>query len=179
MAAWFAGFSLLRTLATADFEVESAHQFADLPRGGLMKRFAVLALSLALCCVCARAGDPPVTYVRAGKLLDVRSGKMLTDQVIVIRGEKIERVAAAAQVQIPSGANVVDLTRATVLPGLIDAHTHIFLSGEDNGRYDEQLLKESWPAPASGDARDFHHGRISARRVFAGSSRAVRRANRG
>lgn len=109
-----------------------------------MKRFAVLALSLALCCVGARAGNPPVTYVRAGKLLDVRSGKMLTDQVIVIRGEKIERVAAAAQVQIPSGANVVDLSRATVLPGLIDAHTHIFLSGEDNGRYDEQLLKESW-----------------------------------
>lgn len=66
-----------------------------------MKRIAVLALSLALCCVCAWAGDPPVAYVRAGKLLDVRSGKMLTDQVIVIRGEKIERVATAAQVQIP------------------------------------------------------------------------------
>ena len=109
-----------------------------------MKRFDVLALSLVLCCFCARAGDPPVTYVRAGKLLDVRAGKLLTDQVIVIRGEKIERVAGAAQVQIPAGATVVDLSRATVLPGLIDAHTHIFLTGEDNGRYDEQLLKESW-----------------------------------
>jgi imidazolonepropionase-like amidohydrolase len=69
---------------------------------------------------------------------------MLTDQVIVIRGEKIERVAGAAQVQIPAGANVVDLSRTTVLPGLIDAHTHLLLTGDDNGRYDEQLLKESW-----------------------------------
>jgi imidazolonepropionase-like amidohydrolase len=109
-----------------------------------MKRFAfVVAVSLVLC-ACAFAGDPPVTYVRAGKLLDVRSGKMLTEQVIIIRGEKIERVAGAAQVQIPAGANVVDLSRATVLPGLIDAHTHLMLTGEDNGRYDEQLLKESW-----------------------------------
>jgi imidazolonepropionase-like amidohydrolase len=107
-----------------------------------MRRFAfIVAVSLALC---AWAGDPPVTYVRAGKLLDVRSGKMLTDQVIVIRGEKIERVAGAAQVQIPARANVVDLSRTTVLPGLIDAHTHLLLTGDDNGRYDEQLLKESW-----------------------------------
>ena len=108
-----------------------------------MKRLVVLAAVLAFC-ACTWASDPPLTYVRAGKLLDVRSGKILTDQVIVIRGDKIERVASAAQVQIPAGANVVDLSRATVLPGLIDAHTHLFLTGEDNGRYDEQLLKESW-----------------------------------
>jgi imidazolonepropionase-like amidohydrolase len=91
-----------------------------------------------------RAADLPATYVRAGKLLDVRSGKILTDQVIVIRGDKIDRVAPAAEINIPPDATQVDLTRATVLPGLIDAHTHIFLTGEDNGRYDEQLLKESW-----------------------------------
>ena len=108
-----------------------------------MKRLVVLAAVLAFC-ACTWAGDPPVTYVLAGKLLDVRSGKILTDQVIVIRGDKIERVASAAQMQIPAGASVVDLSRATVLPGLIDAHTHLFLTGEDNGRYDEQLLKESW-----------------------------------
>lgn len=92
----------------------------------------------------ARPADPQVTYVRAGKLLDVRTGKLLADQIIVIRGDKIERVAAANDVQIPSDAKVIDLSRATVIPGLIDAHTHIFLTGEDNGRYDEQLLKESW-----------------------------------
>ncbi len=84
------------------------------------------------------------TYVRAGRLLDVRTGKILTDQVIVIRGDKIDRVAPSSDISIPSGATVVDLSHAIVLPGLIDAHEHIFLTGEDNGRYDEQLLKESW-----------------------------------
>src|ERR1700683_2889078 len=81
-----------------------------------------------------RAADPPATYIRAGKLLDVRAGKILTGQIIVIRGDKIERVAASGDVKIPPDAIQVDLTRATVLPGLIDAHEHIFLTGEDNGR---------------------------------------------
>ena len=90
------------------------------------------------------ADDTHIVYIRAGQLLDVRTGKTLAAQVIVIRGERIDRVAAANEVQIPAGADVIDLTRATVLPGLIDAHEHIFLTGEDNGRYDEQLLKESW-----------------------------------
>lgn len=92
----------------------------------------------------ARAQDAQVTYVRAGKMLDVRAGKMLADQVIVIRGERIDRVGAAADISIPAGAKVIDLSDATVLPGLIDGHEHIFLTGEDNGRYDEQLLKESY-----------------------------------
>jgi len=92
----------------------------------------------------AMPADAQATYVRAGKLLDVRTGKILTDQVIVVRGDKTDRVVAATDIQIPADAKVIDLSRATVLPGLIDAHTHIFLTGEDNGRYDEQLLKESW-----------------------------------
>jgi imidazolonepropionase-like amidohydrolase len=103
-----------------------------------------LALFIAQGVVAAFAGEPPDTYIRAGKLLDVRAGRIASNQVIVIHEGRIERIAAAAQVSIPSGAKVVDLSNATVLPGLIDAHTHIFLTGEDNGRYDEQLLKESW-----------------------------------
>jgi imidazolonepropionase-like amidohydrolase len=83
-------------------------------------------------------------YVRAGKLLDVRSGKTLDDQVIVIRGERIERIAASGEVQIPAGATAVDLTHATVLPGLIDCHTHITLTDTDDSHYDDILLKQSW-----------------------------------
>ena len=67
-----------------------------------------------------------------GKLLDVRSGKMLSDQMIVIRGERIERIAASSDVKIAAGATVVDLTGKTVLPGLIDCHTHIMLADTDN-----------------------------------------------
>jgi imidazolonepropionase-like amidohydrolase len=81
----------------------------------------------------AEAAPTAAVYVRAGKLLDVRTGKMLSDQVILIRGEKIESVAPAAQVQIPAGAVVVDLTRATVLPGLIDAHDHLTSSAKLHG----------------------------------------------
>ena len=86
----------------------------------------------------------PPEYVRAGKLLDVRSGKMLADQVVVIRGERIERVAGASAERIPAGAKVVDLSRAMVLPGLIDCHTHIMLADTDNSHYEEYLLKDSY-----------------------------------
>ncbi|HEV2306820.1 MAG TPA: amidohydrolase family protein [Candidatus Acidoferrales bacterium] len=93
------------------------------------------------------APKPPVittTYIRAGKLLDVHSGRVLSDMVIVVHGQEIDRVTRAAEISIPAGANVIDLSNAFVLPGLIDAHEHIFLTGEDHGRYDEQLLKESY-----------------------------------
>lgn len=92
----------------------------------------------------ASAQNSTHEYVRAGKLLDVHSGHVLSDMIIVIDGERIERVAKASEITIPEGAKIVDLSNAFVLPGLIDAHEHIFLTGEDNGRYDEQLLKESY-----------------------------------
>lgn len=84
------------------------------------------------------------TYIRAGKLLDVHSGHVLSDMVIIVHGDSIERVTRAAEMVIPADANVVDLSNAFVLPGLIDAHEHIFLTGEDYGRYDQQLLRESY-----------------------------------
>ena len=91
-----------------------------------------------------RAADPTETYIKAGKLLDVRSGKVLTNQVIVVRGERIARVGPAAEISIPPGATVIDLGQATVLPGLIDCHTHIMLADTDDSHYDEILLKQSW-----------------------------------
>src|ERR1700747_1918837 len=92
----------------------------------------------------SRAATSPDTYVRAGHLLDVRSGKMLSNQIIVIHGEKIARIAPADQIQIPAGANVIDLTQSTVLPGLIDCHTHIMVNTKDVTEYDDVLLKQSW-----------------------------------
>ncbi|HEV8395072.1 MAG TPA: amidohydrolase family protein [Vicinamibacterales bacterium] len=67
-----------------------------------------------------------VTAVRAGRLFDSVAGRMLTNQVIVITGERITAVGPEAQVKIPAGARVIDLSRSTVMPGLIDAHTHMF-----------------------------------------------------
>jgi imidazolonepropionase-like amidohydrolase len=83
------------------------------------------------------------TVIRAGVLIDGVSNSARRDQVIVVRGNIITEVSDAASTQIPAGATVIDLSKATVLPGLIDAHTHIFLQGEDpsEGGYDIQLLK--------------------------------------
>jgi imidazolonepropionase-like amidohydrolase len=88
----------------------------------------------------ASAAAQQVTVIRAGTLIDGRSSETKRNQTIVIRGNRIESVGDAA---IPVGAKVIDLSNMTVLPGMVDAHTHIFLQGEDpaEGGYDIQLLK--------------------------------------
>jgi imidazolonepropionase-like amidohydrolase len=65
------------------------------------------------------------TLVRAGHLLDVKTGKLLDSQTIVVVGETIQSIAPTAVVQAQSGDTVVDLSALTVLPGLIDVHTHL------------------------------------------------------
>jgi len=85
----------------------------------------------------------PLTVIRAGALIDGVSNSARRNVVITIRGNVITEVANAESASIPPGATVIDLSEATMLPGLIDAHTHIFLQGEDpaEGGYDIQLLK--------------------------------------
>ena len=84
------------------------------------------------------------TVIRAGTLIDGKSNSPRHDQVIVIRGNRIESVSNASSSKMPADAKVIDLSRATVLPGLIDSHTHIFLQGEDpaQGGYDANILKQ-------------------------------------
>src|SRR3954447_9997214 len=98
-------------------------------------------LALLLAFLAASAFAQPVTVIKAGSLIDGRSDTARANQIIVIRGNRIESVGSGTA--IPAGAHVIDLSGKTVLPGLIDSHTHIFLQGEDpaEGGYDAQLLK--------------------------------------
>src|SRR3954449_3945175 len=75
---------------------------------------------------------PQKTYVHAGHLLDVKTGKLLDNVLVTIEGDRIASVGSGAA---PAGAKVTDLPNATLLPGLIDAHTHI--TYEPNFGYQE------------------------------------------
>jgi imidazolonepropionase-like amidohydrolase len=110
-----------------------------------MRSLLRLVFSLALA-VSTFAQTPPsqsFTVIRAGVLIDGKSNQPRRDQVIIIRGNRIESVSDGAGAKIPAGAVTIDLSHSTVLPGLIDSHTHIFLQGEDpaQGGYDANILR--------------------------------------
>jgi imidazolonepropionase-like amidohydrolase len=85
-----------------------------------MRFIAAWVLALAVC-VAARADSPPVVAVKAARMLDVTTGRMVTDAVVVVEGDRIARVDRTA----PPGVRVIDLGDATLLPGFMDLHTHI------------------------------------------------------
>jgi imidazolonepropionase-like amidohydrolase len=112
----------------------------------MRKRFGLLAIGLwcasSVCGQASTAANAQLTVIRAGALIDGQADTTKKDQLIFVRGNRIERIAGSGTA-IPSDAKVIDLSSATVLPGLIDSHTHIFLWGEDPalGGYDANLLK--------------------------------------
>ena len=91
---------------------------------------AAIALLAAIALPVRAQSSQPVA-IRAGRLFDSKSGRILENQIVLVDGEKISAVGPADQVQIPAGAQVIDLGKATVLPGLIDGHTHVFGFGLD------------------------------------------------
>src|SRR5689334_15377494 len=94
-----------------------------------------------------KAPAAKITLIKAGHLIDVRTGQVLANQGILVAGERIRRVGPVADVErAAAGAKTIDLSNATVLPGLADCHTHILLQGDITSEdYDVQLLKESIP----------------------------------
>jgi len=114
-----------------------------------MKRFVsvVVALLITAGALSQDQSGKPVLHsfvaIRAGALIDGKSDQPRSNQVILIRGNVIDSIGDAATAHIPQGAQIIDLTHATVLPGMIDSHTHIMLQGEDPaaGGYDINLFK--------------------------------------
>jgi imidazolonepropionase-like amidohydrolase len=86
----------------------------------------------------AQAQNTSVKVIKAGKVIDVLSGKMLSDQVILIEGNIIKEIGSSTK--IPSNAEIIDLSNYTVMPGLIDCHTHITSQPEN---YYEDIFRKS------------------------------------
>ena len=120
----------------------------------MWKRNAIFSFVLALVftaatSIHAQTPNPAVTAVKAGRLIDPETGTATTNQIIIIEGERIKDVGP--NLPIPSGATVIDLSKLTVLPGLVDAHTHMAITYKEqpeNNYYYLTYVMESSPLRA-------------------------------
>jgi imidazolonepropionase-like amidohydrolase len=101
----------------------------------------LLALSMAVCATAQESHPAAVTVIRTGKLIDVDAGRALSNQTIIVRDGKIESIGD--KLAIPAGATVIDLSKMTVLPGLIDCHTHLADGAHDSNADPISQLKRT------------------------------------
>jgi imidazolonepropionase-like amidohydrolase len=112
----------------------------------------------------AQAQAPKRTVIRAGRVLNVRTGELRANQAIVIEGDKISQIAPSAEVKAAVGDTTIDLPDATVLPGLIDMHTHLTF----------ELSSLSYEGLKISTAREALHGARNARRTLEAGFTTVR-----
>lgn len=120
----------------------------------MKKMTAVLCLLLSASLAAAASAQPQspparITAIKAGRLIDPETGSVTANAVILVEGEKIKDVGA--NLAIPAGAAVIDLSKLTVLPGLVDAHTHMALTYKEqpeNNYYYLTVVMDSTPLRA-------------------------------
>ncbi len=113
---------------------------------------------------CAQSAAAKRTVIRPGHVLDVRTGELRTNQAIVIEGEKITQVGPASEVKAAAGDATIDLPQATLLPGLIDMHTHLTFD----------LNSLGYQGLGISTAREALHGARNARRTLEAGFTTVR-----
>lgn len=91
----------------------------------------------------AQEAEPTHTLIRPERVFDAATGQVRSGWAVLVAGERIQSVGPVEDVQAPRGARAVDLPGATLLPGLIDAHSHLFLHPYDETLWDDQVLKEA------------------------------------
>lgn len=116
----------------------------------MLKTFRLPFAIFFLCCLTAIAQNPRRVAIHAGRLLDVKTGKILADQTLLIEDGKIIAVGASSGTKVPTDATRIDLPNATVLPGLIDAHTHLTM----DPKFGYERLATSSPREALIGARN-------------------------
>lgn len=134
--------------------------------------YAAAAALLAAClptAAAAQRGPQPVTVVRAGNLFDSEVGRMLGPRDIVIRGDRVAEVGQG--LAVPEGATVLDLSRCSVLPGLIDAHTHLLLEQREREGLSEVAARDQ---AAQGDVYRVLTGARRGRQYLEAGFTAVR-----
>jgi imidazolonepropionase-like amidohydrolase len=121
-------------------------------------RAVFVCMGLVASCVAVRAQEKPATppqkiAIRAGRLIDGKSETPIANALVLIEGDKIVSVTPGGAA--PTGVELIDLSKATVMPGFVDAHTHVLLQGDITAEdYDAQLLKQSIPYRAILGARN-------------------------
>jgi imidazolonepropionase-like amidohydrolase len=133
---------------------------------GRAKAIAAVLIMLAAMAVTAsaQAPAPKRTVIRAGRMLNVRTGELKANQAIVIEGDKIAQIAASSEVKAAPGDTTIDLPDATVLPGLIDMHTHLTFD----------LNSLGYQGLSISTAREALHGARNARRTLEAGFTTVR-----
>ncbi len=102
-------------------------------------RKLLLSFLIGFGCLAINAQTKTVTVIKAGKLIDTENGKVLDNQLILIENDTIK--AVGSNVSIPKNATIIDLSKATVLPGLIDCHTHV--TGQPGGDYYAEIFRKT------------------------------------
>ena len=113
-------------------QVPAQHELSSQALVGRVRKLTtLLVLVIAVLVSTTQLDAQPaasLTVIKVSRLLDPRSGDVLAPAVVLIEGDKIKQVGPASQISVPAGAKVIDLGKATLLPGLIDGHTHLFLN---------------------------------------------------